>query len=126
MTPLRRCAASPLEGGTAPVARRSRFHGACWIGGPPPRRRAPVGGILVVKLVLCGGLPAVGRGRLRRGTQVHRVFSVQSVVRSVRSRHAATIARAQIAASSPKVSSNAASRSGLGLRSEEHTSELQS
>lgn len=32
MTPLRRFASSPLGGGTAPVARRSRFHGACWMG----------------------------------------------------------------------------------------------
>jgi aldose sugar dehydrogenase len=32
MTPLRRFASSPLRGGTAPVARRSRFHGACWFG----------------------------------------------------------------------------------------------
>ena len=32
MTPLRRFASSPLEGGTAPVARLSRFHGACWMG----------------------------------------------------------------------------------------------
>jgi glucose/arabinose dehydrogenase len=30
-TPLRRFASSPLAGGTAPVARRSRFHGACWM-----------------------------------------------------------------------------------------------
>ncbi len=27
MTPLRRFASSPLEGGTTPVARQSRFHG---------------------------------------------------------------------------------------------------
>ena len=32
-TPLRRFASSPLGGGTAPVARRSRFHGAFWIWG---------------------------------------------------------------------------------------------
>jgi endonuclease YncB( thermonuclease family) len=30
MTPLRRFAASPLEGGTTPEARRSRFLGVCW------------------------------------------------------------------------------------------------
>jgi micrococcal nuclease len=29
-TPLRRFAASPLEGGTTPEARRSRFLGVCW------------------------------------------------------------------------------------------------
>ena len=29
-TPLRRCAASPLEGGTTPEARKSRFLGVCW------------------------------------------------------------------------------------------------
>ena len=28
--PLRRFAASPLEGGTTPAARRSRFRGVCW------------------------------------------------------------------------------------------------
>ena len=31
MTPLRRFASSPLEGGTLPVARQSRFHGRCLI-----------------------------------------------------------------------------------------------
>jgi len=30
MTPLCRFASSPLQGGTTPVARQSRFHGVYW------------------------------------------------------------------------------------------------
>ncbi len=69
MTPLRRFASSPLEGGTAPVARLSRFHGACWMGtllfaSVPVFAASPSVEVVANGLQNPWGLAFIGEGRM--------------------------------------------------------------
>ena len=69
MTPLRRFASSPLEGGTAPVARLSRFHGVCWMGtllfaSVPVFAASPSVEVVANGLQNPWGLAFIGEGRM--------------------------------------------------------------
>ncbi len=68
-TPLRRFASSPLKGGTAPVARRSRFHGAGWLGAlvlatGPVFAASPQAEVVANGLQNPWGLAFIGDGRM--------------------------------------------------------------
>ena len=68
-TPLRRFASSPLRGGTAPVARRSRFHGACWmvalvLAACPVFAASPQAEVVANGLQNPWGLAFIGDGRM--------------------------------------------------------------
>ena len=68
-TPLRRFASSPLKGGTAPVARLSRFHGACWMGtllfaSVPVFAASPSVEVVANGLQNPWGLAFIGEGRM--------------------------------------------------------------